>query len=61
MEGSANSRNVSNYEMLAQYYDELLQDEEALSLWLKYIEEEKFKTVLELEPPKPILTATIFF
>lgn len=48
MEGSANSRNVSNYEMLAQYYDELLQDEEALSLWLKYIEEEEFKTVLEL-------------
>lgn len=48
MEGSAKSRNVSNYEMLAQYYDELLQDEEALSLWLKYIEEEKFKTVLEL-------------
>ena len=48
MEGSAKSRNVSNYEMLAQYYDELLQDEEALSLWLKYIEEEKFHTVLEL-------------
>ncbi|MBR3250474.1 MAG: class I SAM-dependent methyltransferase, partial [Erysipelotrichaceae bacterium] len=48
MEGSAKSRNVSNCEMLAQYYDELLQDEEALSLWLKYIEEEKFKTVLEL-------------
>ena len=34
--------------MLAQYYDELLQDEEALSLWMKYIEEEKFHTVLEL-------------
>ena len=48
MEGSAKSRNVSNYEMLAQYYDELLQDEEALSLWMKYIEEEKFHTVLEL-------------
>ncbi len=48
MEGSANSRNVSNYQMLAQYYDELLQDEEALSLWLKYIEEESFHTVLEL-------------
>ena len=48
MEGSAKSRNVNNYEMLAQYYDELLQDEEALSLWLKYIEEEKFHTVLEL-------------
>ena len=48
MEGSANSRNVSNYQMLAQYYDELLQDEEALSLWLKYIEEEELHTVLEL-------------
>ena len=48
MEGSAKSKNVSNYEMLAQYYDELLQDEEALSLWLKYIEEEKFESVLEL-------------
>lgn len=48
MEGSAKSKNVSNYEILAQYYDELLQDEEALSLWLKYIEEEKFESVLEL-------------
>ncbi len=48
MEGSANSRNVSNYQMLAKYYDELLQDEEALSLWLKYVEEEDFHTVLEL-------------
>ena len=48
MERSAKSRNVSNYEMLAQYYDELLQDKEALSLWLKYIEEEQFHTVLEL-------------
>ncbi|MBQ6335154.1 MAG: class I SAM-dependent methyltransferase [Erysipelotrichaceae bacterium] len=48
MEGSANSKNVSNYEMLAQYYDELLQDEEALGLWLEYIEKEKLETVLEL-------------
>ena len=48
MEGSADSRNVSNYEVLARYYDELLQDEEALSLWLEYIEEKEFKTVLEL-------------
>lgn len=48
MEGSTNSKNVSNYEMLAKYYDELLQDKEALSLWLKYIEEEKFNSVLEL-------------
>ena len=48
MEGSTSSKNVSNYEMLAQYYDELLQDKEALSLWLKYIEEEPFSSVLEL-------------
>ena len=48
MEGSASSKNVSNYEMLAKSYDELLQDEEALSLWLEYIEEEKFNSVLEL-------------
>ena len=34
--------------MLAEYYDALLQDEEALSLWLDYIEKEPFSTVLEL-------------
>lgn len=48
MEGFANCKDVANYEILARYYDELLQDEEALSLWLKYIENEDFKTVLEL-------------
>ena len=48
MEGSANSKNVNNYTVLARYYDELLQDEESLSLWLKYIEEVPFKSVLEL-------------
>ncbi|MBO4918570.1 MAG: class I SAM-dependent methyltransferase [Erysipelotrichaceae bacterium] len=48
MERSAESRNVDNYEMLAEYYDVLLQDEEALSLWLDYIEKEPFSTVLEL-------------
>ena len=48
MEGSTNNKNVGNYDTLAMYYDELLQDEEALSLWLKYIEEEKFSSVLEL-------------
>ena len=48
MEGSSNNKNVSNYEILAKYYDELLQDEDSLSLWLNYIEEEKFNSVLEL-------------
>ena len=48
MEGSTSSKNVSNYDMLAKYYDELLQDEDSLSLWLKYIEDRKFNSVLEL-------------
>lgn len=48
MERSTTSKNVSNYKMLAKYYDELLQDEEALNLWLKYIEAKPFKNVLEL-------------
>ena len=48
MERSADSKNVSNYFILSKYYDELLQDEEALSLWLDHIEDKEFKTVLEL-------------
>ena len=48
MERSAGDHNVKNYQVLAQYYDELLQDEEALDLWLEYIESEPFQSVLEL-------------
>ncbi len=48
MEGSADRRNVANYSILARYYDELLQDEESLSLWLDPIESEPFHNVLEL-------------
>lgn len=48
MERFTDSTNVSNYSILARYYDELLQDEEALSLWLEHIEEKKFTSVLEL-------------
>ena len=59
MEGSANSKNVSNYEMLAQYYDELLQDEEALSLWLEYIESEKFDSVLELASGSGVMASIL--
>lgn len=47
MEGSYN-RNLKAYEYLAHYYDLLLSDEESLSYWLKYIEKEDFKDVLEL-------------
>ncbi len=46
MEGS--NKLVDEYAYLAKYYDYLLSDEEALSLWLKYIKEKDFKTVLEL-------------
>ena len=48
MEGSSYYKNVDNYSLLAKYYDSLLQDEESLSYWLEYIEEEPFETVLEL-------------
>lgn len=46
MEGS--NKIVSQYEYLSKYYDYLLGDEEAFSLWLNYIEEDDFKTCLEL-------------
>ncbi len=59
MEGSANSKNVSNYQMLAQYYDELLQDEEALSLWLEYIESKPFSSVLELASGSGVLAGIL--
>ena len=55
MEGSTNNTNVANYQLLSKYYDELLSDEEAFSLWLKYIEEKPFKTVLELASGSGIL------
>lgn len=48
MGGFTDSKDVSNYSILAKYYDSLLQDEESLSLWLKHIEEKPFKTILEL-------------
>ena len=59
MEGSSNSKNVNNYEVLAKYYDELLQDEESLSLWLKYIEEESFDNVLELASGSGVMASIL--
>lgn len=41
-------RTLKAYDYLAYYYDLLLGDEEAFNIWLKEIESEKFKTVLEL-------------
>ena len=48
MEGSANSNNVANYDVLARYYDELLSDEKSLFLWLNYIKKQDCKEILEL-------------
>lgn len=42
------NRNIKAYDYLAKYYDAILSDEDAFSLWLKEIESEKFNTVLEL-------------
>lgn len=43
-----NDKTLNAYDYLAYYYDLLLSDDESLSIWLKEIESEPFKTVLEL-------------
>lgn len=48
MEGSWHFKDVDNYEVLAKYYDALLQDEGSLKYWLEYIHQLKGKDVLEL-------------
>lgn len=59
MERSAESRHVGNYERLSYYYDELLQDEEALSLWLDEIEEAPFHSLLELASGSAVITGIL--
>ncbi len=59
MEGSAKSRNVENYEVLSGFYDELLQDEDSLSLWLDYIEKEPFNSVLELASGSGVMASIL--
>ncbi len=48
MERSENLKTLDNYERLAYYYEKLLEDDEAFSLWLEYIESYPAKKVLEL-------------
>lgn len=43
-----NDKTLKAYDYLAYYYDLLLSDDESLNCWLKYIENEPFKSVLEL-------------
>lgn len=59
MERLTTYKNVENYSELSKYYDELLQDEEALDLWLKYIEAEKFNSVLELASGSGVMAKTL--
>lgn len=59
MERFTNHKDVENYSSLAQYYDELLQDRDSLSLWLKYIESEKFSSVLELASGSGVMASIL--
>lgn len=59
MEGSTNSKNVSNYAKLSEYYDDLLMDIDAYDYWLEYIEAEPFKSVLELASGSGVLTGIL--
>lgn len=58
MEGS-NNRNLKAYDYLAYYYDILLGDKEAFDLWLKEIETEDFKTVLELASGSGVMASIL--
>ena len=55
MEGSTYSKEVKNYELLAQYYDELLIGDSSYEPWLKYINAQEYQTVLELASGSAVL------
>ena len=59
MERSTNSKDVGNYSILADYYDELIQDVDALGLWLEHIEGKPFTTVLELASGSGVLAGIL--
>lgn len=48
MERFTNNQNVNEYDYLSKYYDDLLNDEEGWEIWLKYINEYEYQSVLEL-------------
>ena len=48
MERSEYIKTLDSYEYLADYYDELLQDEDSLCLWLDKIKVHKVNSILEL-------------
>ncbi len=57
MEGS--NREVKEYEYLAKYYDYLLGDIDAFDYWLEYINQEDFKTCLELASGSGVLAGIL--
>ncbi len=59
MEGPSSNRTVENYSELGEYYDELLQDEESLPLWLDVIEERPFVSLLELASGSACITGIL--
>ena len=59
MERPSDDRHVGNYEKLAYYYDELLQDEEALPLWLEKIEALHPEHILELASGSALITGIL--
>ena len=59
MEGSSYNKDVANYEILAEYYDDLLQDKDSLDYWLKYIYLKDFNNALELASGSAMITGII--
>lgn len=59
MERFTNNQNVNPYSRLAYYYDYLLQDEESLRYWLKYIESKPFSSCLELASGSGIMASIL--
>ncbi len=57
MEGS--NREVKEYEYLAKYYDYLLGDIDAFDYWLEYINQEDFRTCLELASGSGVLAGIL--
>ncbi len=55
-----NVTEVKQYSSLAYYYDYLLQDEEALNLWLKYIESVPFSSCLELASGSGLMASILY-
>lgn len=59
MERSEYIKTLDSYEYLADYYDELLQDEDSLYLWLDKIKAHNVKTILELASGSGVMASLL--